>query len=113
MVFTNTASFRFELELVITVFVDFFIKVGLDLGFLGFITLYEFTFGFSVILFSIEYTPPPPCSIAADDDNGIMRLQNCDVFKDNTLACTHLSGALGHEEIGCDIVGECPSFNVS
>jgi hypothetical protein len=81
-------------------------------GFFGFITVFEFKFGFSEILFDLSYQPPPPCSIAADDEEGVMTLQSCEVFANNVLACTHLDGVLGDEEVGCDIVGECPSFNV-
>jgi len=106
-------NFRFELELQIFVFVELYIKLGIDLGFLGFLTLYKYSYTITVILFEAEYTPDPPCSITSDDSLGIMTLQDCPLIENNELACTHLAGPLGDEEIGCDIVGECPTFNVS
>lgn len=49
----------FEIRLVITVFIQVSIKVGIDTGIFGFITLYKLSKSFSIVVYDEKYIPKP------------------------------------------------------
>ena len=65
----------FEVRLVITVFIEFFVRVGFKLPLVGFVELYSRTDRFEVVVFDEKYTPQPFPEVGSlDVGTGVLTL---------------------------------------